>query len=407
VTLSEPPGSTRPGPPTPADLDALFSERVNETANAVLAARESTVLFDLGMSGRWTLHISGGTLRVDRGAPITPPTTTIRVDPTTFAAVLEGDESGAAAFLDGRLTIRGDLSLGLSLDGAFTGERPFDHPRAGIVTPLGVRTSYFEVGDPSAPPVIALHGLGATNASLLPIALRLAATHRVVVPDLPGHGETAAPRWAYRARDFAVWLGAFMRAVGVRDRATILGNSLGGRIAIEAGLVMPERVDRLVMLCPSPALRRFRQFVPVARVLSPDLARVFPLIATHRAVVRGIKAMFARPERLPQSWYDAGADEYLRVMRRPAHRRAFWATLRQIYVEEPFGTRGFWDRLNRVTAPALFVWGERDLLVPAAFARHVTAALPNAQSVVLRDCGHVPQFELPDRTHELVLEFLT
>jgi pimeloyl-ACP methyl ester carboxylesterase len=128
---------------------------------------------------------------------------------------------------------------------------------------------------------------------------------------------------------------------------------------------------------------------------------------SHRAVVAGIKLMFAKPTRLPESWYAAGADEFLRVMRDWPHRRAFYATLRQIYVEEPFGTRGFWTRLRRVTAPALFIWGARDRLVPSAFARHVTTALPNSRSVVLPDCGHVPQFELPERTLELTREFLS
>jgi pimeloyl-ACP methyl ester carboxylesterase len=117
--------------------------------------------------------------------------------------------------------------------------------------------------------------------------------------------------------------------------------------------------------------------------------------------------MFAQPNRLPRSWYDAGADEFLRVMRDWPHRRAFYATLRQIYIEEPFGTRGFWTRLTGVRAPALFVWGERDRLVPASFARHVTTALPNSVSHVLPDCGHVPQFELPDRTLELTRNFLS
>jgi pimeloyl-ACP methyl ester carboxylesterase len=80
--------------------------------------------------------------------------------------------------------------------------------------------------------------------------------------------------------------------------------------------------------------------------------------------------------------------------------------MRQIYLEEAFGARGFWERLPGLRPPALFVWGDRDRLVPHAFARHVVRALPNCESVVLRDCGHVPQFELPRETHRLVRSFL-
>ena len=70
------------------------------------------------------------------------------------------------------------------------------------------------------------------------------------------------------------------------------------------------------------------------------------------------------------------------------------------------GERGFWVRLERMDTPALFLWGDRDRLVPAGFARHVERVLPEARSHVLSDCGHVPQFELPGPTHELLTGFL-
>jgi len=85
---------------------------------------------------------------------------------------------------------------------------------------------------------------------------------------------------------------------------------------------------------------------------------------------------------------------------------AFFSAARQIYLEEPGGDHGFWSRLPGLTRPALFVWGDRDRLVPARFERHVVAALPNATSVVLEDSGHVPQFEHPKETHRLVREFI-
>ena len=389
--------------PDPAAIDALLARRLASGADSVLADRCATVLFDLGLTGQWTLELDRGALTVRRGTTLNP-STTVRTDAATLAAMLDGREAGAASYLDGRIVIRGDLSLGLHLDGAFRADRPATHPRAHVVTPLGIRTTYLEAGEPSAPPVLLLHGLGATNASLLPLILGLADTNRVIAPDLPGHGATAAPRWRYTAAEFAHWLAAFQRAVGVQ-RAAIIGNSLGGRVALEAGIAMPDRVDRLLLLCPSPALRKMRQFVPVVRMLSPELSRL-PLPLSHRAVKAGIRVMFSRPERLPESWYDAGADEFIRVMRDFKHRRAFFSAARQIYVEEPFGTRGFWTRLSRIQTPALFVWGENDVLVPKAFARHVTSALPNSRSVVLPDCGHVPQFELPERTLTLTREFL-
>jgi pimeloyl-ACP methyl ester carboxylesterase len=122
--------------------------------------------------------------------------------------------------------------------------------------------------------------------------------------------------------------------------------------------------------------------------------------------VSGLKALFAVPDRLPQGWYDAAADEFQRVFSDRAHRIAFFAALRQIYLDDAFGDRGFWTRLEQMQIPSLFLWGDRDRLVPARFARHVVHAVPNAESVILPTCGHVPQFELPERTHQLIHEFL-
>jgi pimeloyl-ACP methyl ester carboxylesterase len=197
----------------------------------------------------------------------------------------------------------------------------------------------------------------------------------------------------------------FRTDLGIRSTA-IVGNSLGGRVAIESALTDPGSVTRMVLLCPSPAFRRMRQFVPLVHLLSPD-AVIVPQPVPHRLVVLSIRRMFSRPDRLPGPWYDAAADEYLRIMRSYRHRRAFYAALRQIYLEPAYGEEGFWDRLPRLQIPALFVWGDRDRLVPSSFAHHVLAAVPRAESIVLPDCGHVPQFEHPETTVSLVRDFLT
>jgi pimeloyl-ACP methyl ester carboxylesterase len=156
---------------------------------------------------------------------------------------------------------------------------------------------------------------------------------------------------------------------------------------------------------PSPAFIRYRELARVVRILRPELA-LLPVPISHKQVVTGIRRMFARPSRLQQAWYDAAADEFLRVFATPRGRIAFFSAARQIYLEEPYGERGFWDRLPSLSRPALFTWGARDRLVPARFARHVEKALPQAESVVIPDCGHVPQFELPEPTNQLIRRFL-
>jgi pimeloyl-ACP methyl ester carboxylesterase len=314
------------------------------------------------------------------------------------------------AFLAGDLTVRGDLALALQLDGLFAEEdvtgrrRPAHFPRAQQVLAMGVRTAYLEAGPPDAPPVLLLHGLGATNASMLPVMADLAHDHRVLAPDLPGFGASAAPASPYNPPWFAAWVEAFQGMTGSRG-AVLVGNSLGGRVSLEAGLSHPKSVRGVVLLTPSPAFRALRQWVPLVRFVTPQLARL-PMPMSHRLIVEGIRSMFSVPERLPDTWYDAAADEALRVLRSTPHRVAFFSTARQIYLEDAYGRHGFWNRLPALAPPALFVWGDRDRLVPSSFARHVHDALPEAGSIVMEDCGHVPQFEHPEETMAMLRGFM-
>jgi pimeloyl-ACP methyl ester carboxylesterase len=161
----------------------------------------------------------------------------------------------------------------------------------------------------------------------------------------------------------------------------------------------------MVLYCPSPAFLRGRQYIPFVKVLRPEMALV-PMLMTHGTIVGIARSLFSDPGRLRSEWYDSFADEFLRVFASPRGRIAFFSAARQVYLEPARGEDGFWDRLSGLSRPTLFVWGEKDWLVPASFERHVTQALPTAESVVIDDCGHVPQYEHPERTHELTRAFL-
>lgn len=389
-----------------ADLDMLLSTRLRRgLAGSVLDKRTATIVFDAVDSGVWTVEIAAGRGRVRRGAA-PGPTLLVRSSVDVLADVVSGRDSGVQAFLDGRLTVRGDLALSLQLDGLFAAaaDRPSELPRSRQVLAMGVRTSYLEAGPPDAPSVLLLHGLGATNASMLPVLADLAADHRVIAPDSPGFGASDAPRGPYSPAWFAAWAEAFQRVTHSRG-CVVIGNSLGGRIALECALTNPRSVRGLVLLTPSPAFRRFRQYVPLVRLLTPELARL-PLPLSHRLVIEGLRWMFSDADRLPGAWYDAAADEAVRVLADRAHRVAFFSCARQIYLEQAYGKNGFWQRLPGLLPPALFVWGDRDRLVPSSFARHVGDALPGASQIVIKDCGHVPQFEHPAETMALVRAFI-
>ncbi len=385
------------------NLDALFNARVREGVTGALARERGAVVFNSPPVGTWTVRFETGRVRLHRGS-VGRPRAKISADPATLAAVLDGRISGVEAFLDHGLTVRGDLAFALQMDGAFdVGDRPVTHPVSKLVDTLGVSVAYLEAGAADAPVVLLLHGLGATNASMLPLVLDLARDHRVIAPDFPGFGASEAPIWRYSAAELGRWLAEFLKILGIA-RADLVGNSLGGRVALEAALTAPRTVDRLVLLCPSPAFLRWRQFVPLVRLLPPTASVVFPSMP-HRAIVAGIRGMFSDPSCLDRAWYDAAADEHRRVMSDPRHRRAFFAALREIYLEPAHGDHGFWERLPRLASPALFVWGDHDRLVPWQFARHVTDAVPQSESIVLEDCGHVPQFEHPELTLQLIRDF--
>jgi len=267
-----------------------------------------------------------------------------------------------------------------------------------MVATRRARLSIMEAG--SGQPVVALHGLGGTKGSFIPTVAALSGRFRVIAIDLPGFGDSDKPIGAsYDARFFARAVIELLDALEL-DRVHLIGNSLGGRVALEVGLQYPDRVDRLALLCPSLAWRRERPWAPLLRLTRPELGLV-PL--APRLVVEAIVRRL-----IPsggEGWSAAGVDEFLRAYLTPAGRAAFYAAARHIYLEEPHGEDGFWRRLRGLQADALFVWGRRDRLVPVAFARHVSEALPRARHVEL-DCGHVPQVERPSQTHNAVGEFL-
>jgi pimeloyl-ACP methyl ester carboxylesterase len=361
-------------------------------------------MLSAGGLANWTVEFERGRAAVRRGGP-SRPTTTVRAPMETLVEVVSGRLAGVQAFLDGRLTVRGNLSLALELDGLFPGDR-HDPSRTTTrsVRAAGLETFYLEAGPHDAPPVVLIHGLGATNASMLSLIPPLARRYRVIAPDLPGHGGTQATAEAHRARFLGDWLLAFLRTT-CDEPAVLIGNSLGGRTALEAALNSPDEVRGLVLLCPAVAFRKLRQLVPVVKLVPDDVARL-PVRFPRTMAMRGLRQLFADDARLPLSWYEAAIDEFVRVVNNRNNRLAVFSALRHVYLDEPFGAGGFWDRLPALRPPALFLWGERDVLVPPGFARFVSEALPSARSVVLPACGHVPQFEHPEQTVRLIDDFL-
>jgi pimeloyl-ACP methyl ester carboxylesterase/putative sterol carrier protein len=366
---------------------------------------DATFQIRLGDVGRtWEVRLRGDRCDVRR-SPRREPDVTIGTDASTWLALREGRMSGLDAFSQRRLYARGDLDLALAFEGMFElpgGREPL--VRLADVDVEGTRIKTLIAGDGPID-VVCLHGLGANKTSFFETVAALAGDCTVHAIDLPGFGSSAKPlRARYNAPWFADAVLGYLDATGI-DAGHLIGNSMGGRIAIEVAFQAPERVESLSLLAPSMAWRRRRELVPLVRLLRPELASIpHPLrTATVRAQ---LWSMFARPERLDPVVADVAAEEFLRNYRSRAGRVAFFAALRNIYLDEPHGVDGFWSRLADLAPPALFVWGEDDRLVPAEFARHVAETLPQATQRVLEECGHVPQVELPEETGRLIREHI-
>jgi pimeloyl-ACP methyl ester carboxylesterase len=326
------------------------------------------------------------------------PDATLTATEHAWKSVAEDLRGGMDAYRTGRLGVRGNLHVGVGFLAATSGVRGPGRLRFRMLPTRRARLSILEAG--TGPPVVALHGLGGTKGSFLPSAAELSGRFRVIAVDLPGFGDSDKPIGAsYDAPFFARATIDLLDALEL-ERAHLIGNSMGGRVALEVGLRHPDRVDRLALLCPALAWRRERRLAPLLRLARPELGLV--QLAPRALIEQIVRRLVPDAD---EGWAAAGVDEFLRAYLTPAGRAAFYASARQIYLDQPTGEDGFWPRLGGLHADALFVWGRHDRLVPAAFARHVSDALPQARHVVL-DCGHVPQIERPRRTHELIGEFL-
>lgn len=369
-------------------------------ADPGFAAKVQIRLGDVGRA--WEVRVRGDRCEV-RPSPAGEPDVVVGTDASTWLALREGRISGVDAFAQRRLYVDGGLDLAFAFEGLF--ELPGGHPpllRLREVAAGDLRISTLIAGH-GGPDVVCLHGLGANKASFFETIATLTTDHTVHSIDLPGFGSSSKPaRAPYDARWFAAAVLDYLDAAAI-ERAHLVGNSMGGRIALEVALSAPERVETLSLLSPALAFRRRRSLVPLVRGIRPELAAIpHPLRAAR--VREHLRSLFARPERLDPAVADLAAEEFCRAYRSRSGRVAFFAAARNIYLDRPHGEHGFWTRLRTLRPPALFIWGEGDRLVPAAFSRHVAEALPPARQVTLPDCGHVPQVELPEETNMLIRE---
>jgi pimeloyl-ACP methyl ester carboxylesterase len=359
-------------------------------------------LGDIGHT--WEVRCTTHGARVRKGVTRRRPDVVIGTDARTWQALREGEISGIEALSQRRLYATGDLELAAGVEGMFrlpNGRPPLQRLRKVELPDATVATLTMGEGRD----VLLIHGLGATMTSFYMTAAALARSgYRVHAVDLPGFGGSSKPVPApYNARWFADTMVGVMNQLEI-DHAHVVGNSMGGRVAIEMGLRYPERVLGLALLCPAVAFIR-RSLKPLMRVLRPEVA-MLPHRLPRLNVAGTLTNIFADPDALDPWMADVVVEEFQRIYSSRGARLAFLACARNIYLEKPFGKHGFYPRLAELTAPTLFIWSTHDWLIPPYFKRHVAQWLPSAEQIVLDMCGHAPQIERPEQTNGLIRRFL-
>ena len=317
----------------------------------------------------------------------------IEADERVWKQLAANAGTGVQAFGTGQLKMRGNLHVGVGFLSATSGAPSERRLRFGSAAGL----SYMEAG--TGEPVVMIHGLGGTKASFLPTVVGLAAAgYRAIAIDQPGFGDSHKPLFApYDAPYMARAAERFLDERGI-ESAHFIGNSLGGRVALELGLAHPERARKLALLACSLAWKRRPSWARYLPLLRPELGLLQP---APRALVEEIVRRSIPNGR--SGWAAAGIDEFVRAYCTPRGRAAFYAAARHIFLER---SDEFWERLGTLDRDALFVWGRYDMVIPRSFAPHVRRALPRAKHTEL-NCGHVPQIERPDETLAALRRFLS
>ena len=245
----------------------------------------------------------------------------------------------------------------------------------------------------SGPPVVLIHGMVNSSRHWEHVALQLAERHTVIAPDLIGHGDSATPRGDYSLGAHAAVIRDVLSAIGV-DRASIVGHSLGGGVAMQFFWQFPQRTQRLVLVS-SGGLGH--EVSPLLRSMALPGIGLVVAGAAHPAVVRTLAVLG------PQGRNVARA---LRPLSGPDARRAFLHTLRAVI--DARGQRvSAVDRLYLLeSVPTLIVWGERDNTIPIEHGLAAHAAIPHSRFETLPKAAHFPHLEDPAGLADVLGDFL-
>jgi pimeloyl-ACP methyl ester carboxylesterase len=267
----------------------------------------------------------------------------------------------------------------------------------------GYKRAFIRVGQ--GPALLLIHGIGDSSSTWEHLLPFLALDHTVIAPDLLGHGASDKPRADYSVAAYANGMRDLLSVLGV-DRATVVGHSLGGGVAMQFAYQYPERCERLVLVSTGGVSRDVH---PVLRLASlPDADLLLPLVGydVTRVAVRAVFSAF----KLLRTDLGRDASDFLRVfdtLPDATARSAFVRTLRAVIdprgqvitmLDRCYLTRGM---------PTLLVWGAHDAIIPYSHGRMAHAAMPGSRLECFESAGHFPHHAEPARFLAVLREFLS
>ncbi|MFD6061050.1 alpha/beta fold hydrolase [Rhodococcus wratislaviensis] len=256
------------------------------------------------------------------------------------------------------------------------------------------------------PPVVLVHGLLGSHESWAPQIRRLAKKHRVVAPDLFGHGQSDKPSGDYSLSAHAATLRDLMDHLGISS-AAFVGHSLGGGIVMQLSYLFPERVDRLCLVSSGGLGPEVSLFLKAATLPGSEL--VLPLLASDR-LRRTTENILNHLGRLglPVQPSRSAAETWrsLKTVSDRSSRAAFLASTRAVV-----GLRGQTVSAKQhfskfESLPSLLVWGGRDKMIPASHAENLRRVVPHSRVEIFPRAGHFPQLDEPELFYRVLDQFL-
>ncbi|MBM4301747.1 MAG: alpha/beta fold hydrolase [Deltaproteobacteria bacterium] len=264
----------------------------------------------------------------------------------------------------------------------------------------GVRINYYEAGQ--GPPIILLHGFGASAYSWRFLAPPLAADHRVFTLDLKGYGLSAKPEdGKYAISDQADMVAAFIRTRDLRD-LVVIGHSMGGGVTLMTYLKVresqPARIRRLVLIDSAGYPQKMPWFIWLAK--APVLGSVGgKLVSPRFAAAQVLRKCYYNKDKIT----DEQIETYAYYGSLPGAREAVVQTAKQIV---PDDIDALVAQYKTISVPVLIIWGADDEVVPVSVGRNFKRDIPGSELVILPQCGHMPPEEEPLATRQAIMDFL-